>query len=245
MPMKPSKPFLFCLALVGVCGATVLLNAPAAQAATTEQGMPLSAQLTPAMVDFFGLQAAYDRPSMQALAACHAQPECGDSDSSRVRFFDASGAAADRWDGAVGSVIERVRTVPGSADDRVREWRREVRRYTTDEQGRIVMQGSDSIVRVTVADSGREPTRITRVNRYTNVRYLVTDPRYVWPLTGLVVLELSNEIGKGALGPATPTAGHAAVSFDGTAQAHIITTGALTHTADLQGKRLETVIPDR
>lgn len=243
--MTPSKPFLFCLALVGVCGASVLLTAPTAQAATTEQGMPLSGKLTPAMIEFFGLQAAYDRPSMQALVACHAQPGCGDRDSSRVRFLDASGAAVDRWDGKVGSVIERVRLVPGSADDSVREWRREVRRYAIDDQGRIVMQGTDSIVRVTVGDSGRPPTRITRLNRYTNVRYLVTDPRYVWPLTGLVVLELSNEIGAAALGPATPTAGHAAVSFDGTAQAHIITTGALTHTADLQSKRLETLIPDR
>ncbi len=243
--MKPSKPFLFCLALVGVAGATVFLNAPSAYAATTEQGMPLSATLTPAMIDFFGLQAAYDRPMMRALVACHGTPACGDSDSSRVRILDASGAVVGQYDGKPGSMIETVRVVTGDSAGRVPEWRREVRQFATDEQGRIVMNGSDSIVRLDTGAEGRAPTRITRVNRYTNVRYLVTDPKFIWPLTGLVVLELSNEIGEAAKGPAGRPTGHAAVSFDGTASAHIITTGALTHTADLAAKRLETVIPDR
>ena len=242
--MKPSKPFLFCLALVTVSGCMVLSNAPSAQAATTEQGMPLSTKLTPAMIDYFGLQVAYEHPTIQALVACHAQPACGASDSSRVRIFDASGAVVHRWDGKPGSVIEQVRQVESAAANGVMETRRTVRRFATDEQGRLVMNGTDSIVRADAGAATRSATRLTRVNRYTDVRYLLTDTRFIWPLTGLVVLELSNEFGDRAQGP-TLTAGHAAVSFDGTSQVHIITTGALLHTADLQAKRLDTTVPDR
>lgn len=245
MTMKPSKPFLFCLALVAVSGGSVLSNAPTAQAATTAQGMPQSTKLTPEMIDYFGLQVAYEHPTIQALVACHAQPACGASDSSRVRILDASGAVAHRWDGTPGSVIEQVRQVESAAANGVMETRRTVRRFATDEQGRLVMNGTDSTVRADAGAATRSATRLTRVHRYTDVRYLLTDPRFIWPLTGLVVLELSNEIGDRSQGQATATVGHAAVSFDGTSQAHIITTGALLHTADLATKRLETVIPDR
>jgi hypothetical protein len=88
------------------------------------------------------------------------------------------------------------------------------------------------------------PSTLTRVRRYADVRYLVNDPRFPWPLTGVVVLELSNVIGPR---PAMPmrTAVHAAVNFDGTPVAHIITTGALTHRANLRAMLLDTTIPDR
>jgi hypothetical protein len=118
------------------------------------------------------------------------------------------------------------------------------RRYATDAEGRLVMQGTDSIVRVDRGGDGREPSTLTRVHRYSDVRYLVNDPAFVYPLTGLVVLELSNATGP-MPHPFAHTASHAAVSFDGTGYANVLTTNGLTHRVNLQAKLLETIVPDR
>jgi hypothetical protein len=84
----------------------------------------------------------------------------------------------------------------------------------------------------------------SRVHHCTEVRFLENDPRYVWPLTDLVVMELSNATGE-APQRALRTEQHAAVSFDGTRYAHVLTTDALVHRVDLQVKRLEATMPDR
>ncbi len=242
--MKPSKPFLFCLALVAVAGATVFLNAPTAHAASTEDEVPISTRLTPAMIEFFGLDVAFDRPSMAALVACQAQPACGRSDSSSVRFLDASGSVQSSWDGKPGSVIEQVREQIGHTAKGASEARRFLRRYAVDEKGRVVMNGRDSIVTVDSGAPGREASRMVRIRHFTDVRYLVSDPRFIWPLTGLVILESSYTGGSSSQPLVRPTS-HAAVAFDGTASAHIITSGSLTHRADLVAKLLETTMPDR
>ncbi|MCC7053202.1 MAG: hypothetical protein IT355_08020 [Gemmatimonadaceae bacterium] len=248
--MKPSKPFVRVLALTAVGAAVVLLTpqaprAAAAHAAATQDGMPLSTKLTPEMIDYFGLGVAFERPSVAALVACHDTPACGASDSSTVRFTDASGAEVRVYDGMPASTIEQVRRVQASPADGVTETRILVRHFSKDAQGRLVMSGTDSIVKVAAAGAGRAAaSTVTRVNRYTDVRYLVNDPRFPWPITGLVVLELSDVAGM-TQRPAVHTASHAAVSFDGTAVAQVLTTGALSHRANLQDKRLETVVPDR
>jgi hypothetical protein len=66
----------------------------------------------------------------------------------------------------------------------------------------------------------------------------------MWPITGLTVLELSNVIGAAPRVPATPLI-HAAVSFDGSHFAHIITTNGMSHRANLSAKMLETAVPER
>jgi len=242
--MKPSKPFLFCLALVAVAGATVFLNAPTAHAASAEDEMPLSTRLTPAMIEFFGLDVAFDRPSIAALVSCQAQPACGRSDSSSVRFLDASGSVQSTWDGKPGSVIEQLRQQVVTTTIGATETRRFLRHFAVDEKRRVVMNGRDSIVTVDSGAPGREASRMVRIRRFTDVRYLVSDPRFIWPLTGLVVLESSYGTGSSSQPLVRPTS-HAAVAFDGTASAHIITAGSLTHRADLAAKVLETTLPDR
>jgi hypothetical protein len=42
-----------------------------------------------------------------------------------------------------------------------------------------------------------------------------------------------------------PLLQHAAVSYDGTSYAHILTSGALTHRVNLRAKLLETTMPAR
>ncbi|MBC7841377.1 MAG: hypothetical protein H7099_03665 [Gemmatimonadaceae bacterium] len=241
--MKPSKPFLFLLAVVAVA-AFVVVETPRAVSAQAQDSMPMTTRLTPAMIDYFALDVAYDRPSMTALVACAAVPACGSSDSSQVRFLDADGRVAAKYDATPTMTIEQVRRqhsvqAPGVTDDRT-----SMRRFSTDAQGRIVMQGSDSIVTRTVATSGTPATIVTRVRRYSDVRYLVNDVTHIWPITGLVTLELSRVIGSAPRTP-VPLLGHAAVSYDGTPYAHILTSGALTHRVNLRARSLETTMPDR
>ena len=241
--MKPSKPFLFLLALVAVAG-VVIVETPQARQVHAQDTMPLSTSLTPTMIDYFALDIAFERPSIAALVACKTVPQCGASDSSQVRFINADGRAVDTYDAASTTTIEQVRqqhltTATGAGEDR-----RSVRRYVRDAQGRIVMQGTDSIVTRTPATTAAAASTVTRVHRYGDVRYLVTDPTFQYPITGLVSLELSDVAG---LTPraAPPLIQHAAVSYDGTAYAHIITSGALTHRVNLQKRLLETTLPAR
>lgn len=241
--MKPSKPFLFVLALVAVAG-VVTLETPRAKPVAAHDSMPLSTRLTPAMIDYFALEVAFQRPSIAALVACEAAPTCGASDSLQVRFLDAAGQTVAEYGATPATTIEQVRRLNSAPADGVTEHRMMVRRFIKDEQGRIVMQGRDSIVKITRPGAGAVSTTLTRVHRYSDVRYLVNDPTYVWPLTGLVMLELSNVVGPAPRTPA-PLAGHAAVSFDGTSYAHVLTTGALTHRVNLRARLLETTMPDR
>ena len=241
--MQPTKSFLIVLSLVTVAGAVIVAtpNARPAQAAQ-EATLPLSTALTAQMIDYFGLDAAYDRPSIAALTACSATPACGASDTSEVRIRNAAGATVPAFDSQPGSVIEQVRRVKTTPSAGVAETRVIVRRYSTDDHGRVVMNGRDSIVTIDAGDAVRTPSAFVRVRRFADVRYLSTDPRYPWPLNGLVTLELSRVTGSAA---PTPVAGVAAVSFDGTPIAQIITTSAVTHRANLQKKVLDTTVPDR
>jgi hypothetical protein len=222
--MPPTKPFIYSLVTLAVVGAGVVLPATSVREVAAKEGLPLSTKLTPAMIDYFGLSEA--------------------SDSSRLRFVDSAGRVAAVYDGKPSTTIEQVRRLRTVSDSGVTEARTMVRRYVKDEQGRIVMNGSDSIVKVDPGAHGRERSTLIRVHRFNDVRYLVTDPTFVWPLTGLVVLELSNVVGPPTRGEVR-TAGHAAVSFDGTRYAHVLTTGALSHRVDLQARLLETTLPDR
>lgn len=241
--MTPTKPFLLTLALVAVGGAGIIAS-PAPREAAAQESLPLSTKLTPTMIDFFGLGVAFERPSMAALAACRNTKACGDSDSSTVRFLDERGRDVPEYDGKPTSVIRSVRRLRATTTDGATESRTEVRLFTTDEQGRVVMNGTDSITKIDGGAAGRPASTVTRVHRFTDVRYLVNDPRFAWPLTGMVVLELSDVAG--STSPSTVrTATHAAVNFDGTAFAHIITSGALTHRVNLQARLFETTIPDR
>lgn len=237
--MQPSKPFLFVLALSAV-GAAIVATTPAPKPAAAQDAMPLSTRLTPEMSDYFGLGIAYERPSMTAMLACASTPACAHNDSTQLRFLDASGAPADVYDGQPGSIIEQVRQLASAPKPGVTERRTQMRRYTTDEHARVVMSGTDSITRVDAGGATHPGTTLTRVHRYTNVQYLVNDPRFQFPLTGLVVTELTL---KGADGKGAHDI--EAMNFDGTNFAHVLTAGALTHRVDLKAKMLETVIPDR
>ncbi len=241
--MTPSKPFLFVLALVAVAG-FVIIATPQAKPVQAQDTMPMSTKLTPAMIDYFALDVAYERPSITALVSCQAVPQCGASDSSRVRFLNADRRAVAEYDATASTTIEQVRrqhttTATGADEDRT-----SVRRYVTDVQGRIVMQGTDSIVTLTRATSAAEASRVTRVHRYGDVRYLITDPTYQYPITGLVSLELSDVVGPTPR-VAPPLIQHAAVSYDGTAYARILTSSALTHRVNLRARLLETTMPAR
>ena len=242
--MKPSKPFVISLAFVTATGAAVLLGAPRARVAEARDSLPLTTKLTPAMIDYFAIDVAYERPSIAALVTCAAQPACGVTDSARVRFVDASGMVVPAYDGKATTTIQQVRRLHSSDTVGVTETRTLVRRWLKDEQGRVVMSGSDSIVRVDAGAVGREPSRLTRVHRYTDVRYVVNDVKLMWPITGLVVLELSNAVGA-ARQTAVVLASHAAVSFDGSPYAHILTTNGLTHRVNLRARLLETTMPER
>jgi hypothetical protein len=241
--MKPSKPFLLALAIVTVAGFTII-ETPRARTASAQDTMPLSTKLTPAMIDYFALDVAFQRPSITTLVACEAVPACGASDSSQVRFVDASGRTVAEYDGTPATTIEQARRMHTAGPDGSDEQRTSVRRYIKDAQGRIVMQGTDSIVKVTRATASTEASTLTRVHRYSDVRYLLNDPTLLWPITGLVTLELSNVTGPPPRTP-TPLLGHGAVSFDGSPYAHILTSGALTHRVNLQSKLLETTMPVR
>ncbi len=241
--MKPTKPFLFCLVALAAIGAAVILPVYTVREAAAQSAMPLSTALTPTMIDFFGLSDAFDRPSIAALVQCRATPTCSETDSSRVRFFDAKGAEMLSYDEKPTTTIERVRRHRSTLANGSGESRMAVRRYSKDAQGRLVMNGIDSVVTTEIAIAGSKSVVRTSIRRYNDVRYLLNDPAFVWPMTGLVVLELSEN--------AVPTrasvrpASHAAVSFDGTQYAHVLTTGALTHRVNMQAKRLETTMPDR
>jgi hypothetical protein len=242
--MKPSKPFLYTVAAVVALGAAVVLPTRTAREASAQEGMPLSTRLTPAMIDYFALDDAYARPTIDALVRCSATPACSASDTSRVRFIAASGDALTSYDAKPGSVIEQVRRSRTTPATGVTETRTQVRRYSTDPEGRLVMNGTDSIVKVDRGDDNRASSTLTRVHRYADIRYLVNDPVYVYPLTGLVVLELS--IVSGPLPHAAArTENHAAVSFDGTSYARVLTTNGLSHRVNLQAKLLETMMPER
>lgn len=241
--MKPSRPFQIVLVTLGIVAVTVSFAAPPVRAAGTGNGMPLSTRLTPAMIDFFGLAVAMERPSLTALAQCAATPACGASDSVTMRIIDASGAAVATYDGQPTTIIEQVRRHRGVSADSSDQTRLLVRRFVKDADGRVVMNGRDSIVTTGRRIDGLLPDTVVRVHRYSDVRYLVNDPRFVWPLTGLVVLELRQ--GGSAARPPLHGSAHAAVSFDGTPNARIVTTGAVSHRADLRALRLETTLPER
>ncbi len=241
--MKPSKPFLFLLALAAVAG-FVIIATPHAKPAHAQDSMPMSTTLTAAMIDYFALDVAYTRPSIAALVSCQAVPQCGASDSSAVRFLNADGRAVAEYDATPATTIEQVRRQHATTATGADEKRTSLRRYVKDSQGRIVMQGTDSIVTITRATSIAEGSKVTRVQRYSDVRYLVTDPTFQYPITGLVSLELSDVVGP-APRVAPPLIQHAAVSYDGTAYARIITSGALTHRVNLRARLLETTMPAR
>ena len=242
--MKPTKPFLFTLALTAIAAITVILTPGRVRAADTAEPFPLSTALTPEMIDFFGLDPAFERPSIAALVACGSTPACAASDSVQVHFLDASGAELSGYDARPGSVIEQVRRQQSSAAAGVTETRTLRRRYSQDAQLRLVMSGTDTIVKRVTGGAGRAPSSLIRVRRYADVRYRLNDPTFTWPMTGLVVLELSHSVGAGNV--ALPhTASHAAVSFDGTSYAQVLTAGALSHRVNLQSRRLETTVPDR
>lgn len=242
--MKPTRPFVYALSALVVAGAAAVLATPGAHAATASEALPLSTALTPVMIDYFGLSDAFARPSIAALVQCNATPACGASDSSQVRFIDAGGKVLGAYDARTSTIIEQVRRQQSTPSSGVTETRTLVRRFLKDEQGRIVMNGSDSIVRIDRGGTDRQSATLTRVHRYTDVRYLVNDLKFVWPLTGLVVLELQNASGRAQRAPVR-LAAHGAVSFDGTQFAQILTTGALTHRVNLSARRLETTMPDR
>ena len=242
--MKPSKPFVISLAFVIATGAAVLLGAPRARVAEARDSLPLTTKLTPAIIDYFAIDVAYERPSIAALVTCAAQPACAATDSARVRFVDASGTVVPAYDGKPTTTIQQVRRLHSSDTVGVTETRTLVRRWLKDEQGHVVMNGTDSIVRVDAGAVGREPSTLTRVHRYSDVRYVVNDVKLMWPITGLVVLELSNAVGA-ARHPAVALASHAAVSFDGSSYAHILTTNGLMHRVNLRARLLETTMPER
>jgi hypothetical protein len=241
--MTPSKPFLFALAGVAVA-AVVIIDTPRARPAAAQESLPLATGLTSEMIDYFGLEVAFERPSITALVACEAAAACGASDSSRVRFLDATGRVVPDYDGAPTTVIEQTRREQRTTPTGAAEQRTLVRRFSKDDQGRVVMYGRDSIVKRTPAAGAAPAEQLVRIRRYSDVRYLVNDPTLPWPLTGLVVLELSHVVGTPAAALAAP-AGHAAVSFDGSAIAQILTTGAISHKVNLQARRLETTLPER
>ena len=241
--MTPSKPFLLTLAVVAV-GAVGILATPRPSAAAAAPGLPLSTTLTPTMIDYFGLDAAYERPSIPALVACASTPGCGNSDSSRVRFTDLAGHALAAYDGKPGTRTVAVRRSQTTRSDGAAETRVMRRVYSQDDKAHVIMNGSDSIVTIDRGGAGRDAATLVRLHRYSDVRYDVNDPRFPWPLMGMVVLELSNTIGSAQSTP-VPAATHGAVSFDGTAYAHVLTAGALTHRVNLQAKLLETTLPDR
>jgi hypothetical protein len=242
--MKPSKPFIISLAFVTAIGVSVMLGAPRARAAEVSHSMPLSTKLTPAMVDYFALDVAFERPSIASLVACAATPACGASDSSRVRFIDALGVPIGTYDGAPSTTIEQIRWLRSSDTVGVTVTRTLVRRWVKDDRGRVVMNGSDLIVRIDVGAAGREPSTLTRLHRYSDLRYVVNDPTLLWPITGMAVLELSNVLGATPRVPTAPAI-HAAVSYDGSPFAHIATTNGLAHRVNLPAKVLETTMPDR
>jgi hypothetical protein len=242
--MKPTKPFLYTVAALVALGAAVVIPAKTAPVASAQESMPLSTKLTPAMIDYFALDDAFARPTIEALMQCSATPACSASDSSRLRFLDASGAVAASYDAMPGSAIEHVRLRQSARTSDVTETRTLVRRYATDAQGRLVMNGTDSIVKIDLGSGSRASSTLTRVHRYSDVRYLVQDTTYVYPLTGLVVLDLSIVNGPMPHAPLR-TASHAAVSFDGTGYAHVLTTNGLSHRVNLKAKLLETIVPDR
>lgn len=243
-PANFSRPFRVTLSVLFLAGVALAAAAPRAQTATAADAFPLTAALTPEMIDYFALSDAFVRPSIADLVTCSRTPACASTDTSRLRILGALGTPVDAYDGDPATIIEQVRSRRTNPADGVTETRVLMRRYLKDGQGRIVVNGSDSIVRRDVGGAGRAPSTLTRVHRYNDLRYLVNDPTLVWPLTGLVVVELSH-----AVGPVQPTplrmAAHAAVSFDGTRYAQILTTGALTHRVDLIAKRLETTMPER
>lgn len=241
--MQPTRPFLLTLAFV-TAGGALILGSPNAPAAHAQNAMPLSTHLTAEMIDYFGLADAYVKPSISALVACEAAPACGATDSVQVRFLDARGNIVPDYDGTTTATIEQIRHQHSAPAAGVTETRTLVRRYARDDAGRVLVNGTDSIVRIDAGAPGREPGTLVRVHRYTDLKYLLTDPRFVFPMTGLVVLDLSNVTGAGVQSPAH-TATHAAVSFDGTHYAHVLTSSALTHRVNLQSKTLETTIPDR
>ncbi len=242
--MKPSKPFLVLLMVAAVAGASAAVAAPHAQAATPRDSMPLSTKLTPAIIDYFGLQPAFEPPNMPALVACAAASACGASDSVRVRFVDASGQVLTAYDGAPTTAIERVTTGTATPTDGVTVYRHTVRRFVQEDGAKVLMTGTDSIVTSDTGAPGRAPSTVVRMHRYAAMRYLVNDPRFPWPLTGLVTLELSETPGASPRRLRPPSA-HAAVSFDGTPTASIVTSGALTHRVHLRARVLETTLPDR
>ena len=242
--MKPSKPFLVILMLAAVAAASAVVATPHAQAATPRDSMPLSTRLTPTMIDYFALQVAWDVPNLPVLVACAARPACAASDSGQVRFLDAAGRAVAAYDGAPTTVIEQVRRQRTSPAPGITEQRTLARRFTQEDRAKVMMHGTDSIVTVDSGGAGRAPSTLVRVHRYAAMRYLVNDRLLPWPLTGLATLELSTTPGT-APRALQPLAAHAALSFDGSHVATIVTSGALTHRVDLRTRRLDTTLPDR
>lgn len=214
--MKPTKSFLIILSVVGAVAVVTTVLPGSADA----HDAPMSTSLTPVMTDYFALDYVLEpRPSIRSLVACHALPACASSDSSRVRFLDASGAEVATHGGTPANVIEQVRRVQTARTGGVSDARTLVRRYLTDAQGRLVMNGTDSIITVDPGDGRRPPSTLVRVHRYADVRYLVNDTTFHWPMTGLVVLEESRTF-SGAQDAHPVMRPHGAVSFDGTEYTH-------------------------
>jgi hypothetical protein len=241
--MSPVKPALLTLVGLAAIAALGFVGVPAlsARSAAAQGELPLTAKLSDEMIGYFGLQAGYDRPSIAALQQCAAQPACGASDSASIRFLDSTGVAMAAFNASATRTIERVTHARTTrTDGRVTQVMR-VRRYSQDAQGRLTMTGVDSLVQRTTAGGRATPGTLARIHRYEGVRYLPNDTTYVWPITGLVVMEegMSND----DMLPRTRY--NAAVSFDGSPTATILTSGGLTHRADLKRRVLETVLPER
>jgi hypothetical protein len=238
--MQPTKSFLSALAIVGLLGVVAISLGSARSAAAAEaDAYPLSTKLTAEMQDYFALRIAYQRPDLDALLQCSRTPACSRSDTASLRFVTAGGAVVPTYDSAPSTVIEHLRRVRNAPSRGVTESRTEIRRFVRDREGRMVMNGSDSVVTVTVSLTGTDTATAVRVHRYTHVSYLVTDPTFKWPITGLVVLDQSEK------GAPTPLTTYATVSFDGTPYATVLTTHSLMHRVNLQTEQLETAIPDR
>ncbi len=109
------------------------------------------------------------------------------------------------YDGTPATAIEQVRRQVVVASNGITETRTTVRRYAQDVQDRLVMSGIDSLVKRDLGAPGRTGSLIVHVRRYADIRYRMNDPQFTWPMTGLVVLELSHAIGAGELSPPRAT----------------------------------------
>jgi hypothetical protein len=241
--MQPTKPFLYTLPSVAVLGA-IAIGFGNARLASANEAYPLTTPLTAEMSEFFGLDPAFARPSIEQLVQCGSTPSCAHSDSVQIRFRNATGNIVAAYDGTPAASIEQIHRSTTTPSRGVTVSRTMIRTYTKDGEGRVVMYGTDSLVRMTINVTGHDSSSIVQTNRYSDVRYRMNDTAFVWPMTGMVVNELAASYST-PVGQPMRLASHSALSFDGTRYARIITTNSLSHRVNLQTKVLETAIPDR